>query len=227
MDKDTWADRPSQDRIPVAATGYPLIFLSAFVTLVFALLGFTILSVLGLATTAFILSFFRDPDRWIPDDENAVVSPADGKIISIAAVDGNPFEQTPCTRISIFMSVFNVHVNRIPHEGRVLKIHYDEGKFFSANLDKASESNERNAVLVETEKGTQICFVQIAGLIARRIICGLKPGDEVVRGRRFGMIRFGSRLDVYVPADFKPVLSVGEHVRAGGSILGYLQEDAA
>jgi len=120
------------------------------------------------------------------------------------------------------MSVFNVHVNRIPYDGRVTAVEYNPGKFFSANLDKASRDNEQNAIFLETEKKQKICFVQIAGLIARRIICKAQTGDKVFRGQRFGMICFGSRLDVYLPADAKLNVSVGDRVKAGSSILGYL-----
>ncbi len=123
------------------------------------------------------------------------------------------------------MSVFNVHVNRIPHEGKVSKISYFPGKFFSANLDKASKENEHNAVFIETDMGKKICMVQIAGLIARRIICRLQEGDVVSRGDRFGIICFGSRLDVYLPPDAKICVRVGNRVKAGETILGYLKND--
>ena len=125
-------------------------------------------------------------------------------------------------KISIFMSVFNVHVNRVPYNGRVKEIDYYPGKFFSANLDKASQQNEHNAVSIEMENGKPLCVVQIAGLIARRIICHIKPGDQVLRGQRFGLICFGSRLDIYLPTDIKLKSAVGDKVKAGTSILGVL-----
>ena len=125
-------------------------------------------------------------------------------------------------KISIFMSIFNVHVNRIPHEGRVKKIHYFPGKFFSANLDKASTHNEHNAIFIETEGNKNICTVQIAGLIARRIICKLQKDDIVIRGQRFGLICFGSRLDVYLPPEINLKVTVGDKVKAGTSVLGDL-----
>ena len=133
------------------------------------------------------------------------------------------FFRDACRKISIFMSVFNVHVNRVPYNGQVREIDYYPGKFFSANLDKASEQNEHNAVSIEMETGQPLCVVQIAGLIARRIICHIRPGDNVIRGQRFGLICFGSRLDVYLPAEIKLRTAVGDKVKAGTSILGQLE----
>ncbi|MBW1841466.1 MAG: phosphatidylserine decarboxylase family protein [Deltaproteobacteria bacterium] len=222
MDRFYRSDAPSHIAFPVASAGYPLIFAAAFTTAVFALLGLTIPALIGLAATFFICYFFRDPDRVIPSQTGAVVSPADGKIISAGAVDNSPFFNRDCIKISIFMSVFNVHVNRVPHEGRIKKVNYNPGKFFSANLDKASHDNEQNAVLLETEDGRDICMVQVAGLIARRIICKIQAGDIVARGQRFGLICFGSRLDVYLPPDTDLKVTVGDRVNAGTSVLGDL-----
>jgi phosphatidylserine decarboxylase len=175
---------------------------------------------IGLAVTFSICFFFRDPDRVVPNYDGAVVSPADGKVVFAAPVDNSRFVEGSCIKISIFMSIFNVHVNRIPHEGQVKAVHYYPGKFFSANLNKASKHNEHNAVFVETEEGKNICTVQIAGLIARRIICKLQEGDTVARGGRFGLICFGSRLDVYLPPDTTLKVAVGNRVKAGTSVLG-------
>ena len=222
MHKFSWPDVPSQVALPVAKAGYPLIFTFAFITAVFALLQFKILTLIALSTTLFISYFFRDPDRVVPNAEAAVISPADGKVVATDKLESSSFFEGPCRKISIFMSVFNVHVNRIPHEGRVTGISYHPGKFFSANLDKASASNERNAVFLETAEGKKICVVQIAGLIARRIICKVQADDTVIRGQRFGMICFGSRLDVYLPLNTKINVSVGDKVKAGTSILGDL-----
>lgn len=221
MEEFSYPDPPGSYAFPVAKAGLPLIISFAFITLVFAILGFTALAVGGLLITFAIGLFFRDPDRVVPNEEGAVVSPADGKVIYIDTVTHSPFYSGTCVKVSIFMSVFNVHVNRIPHEGMVKRIGYHPGKFFSANLDKASRENEHNAVWVETRKGREICFVQIAGLIARRIICNIQKGDTVKRGERFGMICFGSRLDVYLPEDTRLNVSVGNKVQAGYSILGY------
>ncbi|MBU1570301.1 MAG: phosphatidylserine decarboxylase family protein [Proteobacteria bacterium] len=220
--------RPDQDNHPafsIAKPGYYFIIASVFATAVFALTGVASVAIAGLAVTVFICYFFRDPDRVVPMEEGAVVSPADGRVIIAGPVDENPFFEGMSIKISIFMSVFNVHVNRIPHEGRVLKISYSPGKFFSANLDKASKENEHNAVLIETDTGKKICMVQIAGLIARRIICRLKEGDVVSRGDRFGIICFGSRLDVYLPSDAKTCVQLGSRVKAGETILGYIKND--
>jgi len=216
------SDPPSQTAFPVARTGYSFIFASAFTTCVFALLELAAPALLGLIVTFFICFFFRDPDRVVPNGKGLVVSPADGRVLSAGRVGSGPFSEEPCIRISIFMSVFNVHVNRIPHEGRVKSIRYSPGKFFSANLRKASGHNEHNAVLLETDDGNYICVVQIAGLIARRIICRLQENETVPRGQRFGMICFGSRLDVYLPPDSKLRITAGDRVKAGTSVLGDL-----
>ncbi len=217
------SDIPSQTAFPVAKAGYPFIFASAFTTFVFALLGLVVLSLIGLVATFFICYFFRDPDRVIPNSAGAVVSPADGKIISAVLVDNSPFFEGSSMKVSIFMSIFNVHVNRIPYEGQIKSIQYHPGKFFSANLDKASADNEHNAVFIETEDGQNICAVQIAGLIARRIICNVQKGDHVDRGQRFGLICFGSRLDVYLPSGIQLKAAVGDTVKAGASVLGDLR----
>ena len=220
MDQYSRPDPPSQTAFPVARAGYPFILVAAFSTAVLALLGLTTLTLIGLVVTFCICGFFRDPDRVIPVAKGAVVSPADGKVIAASVVDNSPLFNGEAMKISIFMSVFNVHVNRVPYSGRVKEIDYYPGKFFSANLDKASQQNEHNAVSIEMEDGKPFCVVQIAGLIARRIICHLQPGDPVLRGQRFGLICFGSRLDVYLPTDIKLTSAVGDKVKAGTSILG-------
>ncbi len=214
---------PQKKILPVARPGYSFIAISAFITAGFALLGLGALALLGLFVTLFICYFFRDPKRIITDRNGAVVSPADGKIISAGRWRDAEFFDGECNKISIFMSLFNVHVNRIPHEAKVKKICYVSGKFFSAYLDKASKKNEHNAVFLETKDGKKLCVVQIAGLIARRIVCRIKKNDSVARGERFGMIRFGSRLDVYLPSETKLHVDVGDKVKAGASVLGYLE----
>lgn len=222
MDNFSWSDPPSHFAFPVATAGYPYIFVSVFTTAVFALLELTAPALIGLAVTFFICYFFRDPDRVVPNPAGAVVSPADGKVILAEPVGDSIFFKGNCIKISIFMSIFNVHVNRIPHEGRVKRVNYHPGKFFSANLDKASRDNEQNAIFIETQEGRNICVVQIAGLIARRIICRIQEGDVVSRGQRFGLICFGSRLDVYLPPDTNLAVAVGDKVSAGTSVLGDL-----
>jgi len=220
MKQYSWSDTPGQFAFQVEKAGYPVILACAFITAVFALLDMAWPAMIGIVTTLSICFFFRDPDRVIPNGAGIVVSPADGKILDISKTDNQRFYEGPCTKISIFMSVFNVHVNRVPCKGEIKNIRYIPGKFVSANLDKASIENEHNAVFLETEEGLRICFVQIAGLIARRIICKVQKGDILLRGQRFGLICFGSRLDVYLPADFQPEVSVGDKVQAGASILG-------
>ena len=157
MDKFSWSNPSSHTAFPVASAGYPFIFASAFTTTVFAMLELTAPALICLAITFFICYFFRDPDRVIPSDNVSVVAPADGKVILVGPEGNSPFFKGECIKISIFMSIFNVHVNRIPHEGRVKTISYYPGKFFSANLDKASEQNEHNAVFLETKEGRNIC----------------------------------------------------------------------
>ncbi len=223
MEKFFWSDPLSHTAFPVAKPGYGVIGASAFATAIFAIIGLTALAFFGLVVTFFVCWFFRDPDRVIPSKEGAVVSPADGKVIIRDIVEDCPFMEGPCLKISIFMSIFNVHVNRIPYEGTISRVVYNPGKFFTANLDKASQDNEQNAIVLKTENDKKICFVQIAGLVARRIICGVQEGDSLSRGQRFGMICFGSRLDVYLPSDTKPKVFIGEKVKAGTSVLGYLK----
>ncbi len=223
MDKFTRSDLPNQTAFPIANAGYALIIGAAFATTVLALLGLTTLTLVGLVVIFCICGFFRDPDRIIPDEKGIIVSPADGKVILTDLTDDTPFFSGQALKISIFMSVFNVHVNRIPYDGRIKEIDYHPGKFFSANLDKASLENEHNAVFIEMDNGKPLCVVQVAGLIARRIICRIQPGDHVIRGQRFGLICFGSRLDVYLPPDIKLRVAPGDKVKAGTSILGHCE----
>ena len=215
-------DPPQTSALPVANAGYPFIGAAAFCTFVFALLEIAWLAILGLIATFFITYFFRDPERFVPSPENAVVSPADGRVVQAEVVDQNPFIEGRCLKIGIFMSIFNVHVNRIPYTGTIENTIYKPGKFVSADKAAASLQNEQQALVLETEKGQKIGFVQIAGLVARRIICRVQPGDAVIRGERFGMICFGSRLDVYLPAEASAEVAKGDKVKAGQSILVYL-----
>ncbi len=211
------------NRLPVAREGLPFILTGCFVTLILFLLGLLILPVITALLTLFTLYFFRDPDREIPAQERAVLSPADGKVVELRKFedDVNPLGE-PALRVSIFMSVFNVHVNRIPTNGKILGVSYHPGKFLSANLDKASAENENNKILLETDDGKKLMTVQIAGLIARRIVCWIRENDLVIAGNRFGLIRFGSRLDVYLPYDSQITVQLNQKVRAGESRLGFL-----
>lgn len=209
-------------KIPVASEGFPFIGLAVFCTLVLALLGFTAPTFISFALTLFILAFFRDPERFVPLGEDEIVSPADGKVIIAEKVDDNPFTKKEALKVSIFMNVFNVHVNRIPISGLVSDIIYKPGKFYSADSIKGGLENEYCGVVTTTSTGHQVAYVQIAGLIARRIICWLEPGDQAQKGLRFGLIRFGSRVDLYLPVDSEISVKVGEKVRAGESIIGTL-----
>lgn len=223
MNNFSWPEKPSLTAFPIARPGYAFILVAAFTTILLAFIGFSTLSFIALLITLFICFFFRDPDRVIPDQDGVVSSPADGKVIFAETIDENPYIDGSCKKISIFMSVLNVHVNRIPFNGTVKEIRYFPGKFFNASFDKASSDNERNALIIETENGVKYATVQIAGLVARRIICGIQEGDLVHRGTRFGLICFGSRLDIYLPVDSELSVKVGDKVQAGTSILGYLK----
>jgi phosphatidylserine decarboxylase len=208
-------------RIPLAREGYPFILASIFVIIATWVIGLREVSYFSLGLAIFIISFFRDPERDIPSEEGSVVSPADGKIIIVDRISEDRFLKKEAIKISIFMNVFNVHVNRVPASGKVLGVFYNPGKFFSADKDKASLENEQNALLIEAKNGKRFVVNQIAGLIARRIVCYSKEGDILEKGKRFGMIRFGSRLDVYLPVACKTNISIGDKVKAGSSILAY------
>ncbi len=169
----------------------------------------------------FVLQFFRDPPRAIPDAANAVVAPADGKVIAVGDAE-DPYLKRPAKRISIFMNVFNVHSNRAPVGGEVRERWYSAGRFLNAALDKASAENERNALWLRTDQGEDVVFVQVAGLIARRILCYVDPGARLERGERYGFIRFGSRVDVYLPPSADMKVALGDKVSSGRDIIATL-----
>jgi phosphatidylserine decarboxylase len=171
----------------------------------------------------FVLQFFRDPRRVVPTEPGLVVAPADGRIIW-TGVEQDPYLDRKSYKISIFMNVFNVHSNRIPVAGQIRKSWYNAGKFFNAAMDKASLENERNALWIRTEQGLDITCVQVAGLIARRIMCYAEEGEDMRRGQRYGFIRFGSRVDLFLPLHFEPLVECGTHTVGGVSILGKLGE---
>ncbi len=184
----------------------------------------------GLVLTVWCFYFFRDPERVTPDIKDVVVSPADGivqMITKVKAPEELGMGNKQYTRVSVFMSVFNVHVNRAPAEGKITKAVYVPGKFLNATLDKASKDNERQLLAMKTVSGKDICFVQIAGLVARRILCEAKEGMTYKAGERFGLIRFGSRLDVYLPDGVEPQVCVGQTMVAGESIIANLADGAA
>jgi len=185
---------------------------------------------IGVGLTVWCYYFFRDPERVTPSRPGLVISPADG-IVSLIEPAVPPAElgmpDAPLTRISVFMNVFNCHVNRAPVAGEIAAVAYRPGKFFNASLDKASADNERNSLCIRTPDGRDLAVVQIAGLVARRIVCFVRPGDAVAAGERFGLIRFGSRLDVYLPEGVVPLVSVGQTMIAGETVLADLGAPAA
>ena len=171
----------------------------------------------------FVLQFFRDPPREVPADPRAVVSPADGRIVVVGKAR-DPYRDCDALKISVFMNVFNVHSNRLPVDGIVGKVEYHAGSFFNAALDKASLENERNALLMTTRTGQEITCVQVAGLIARRILCYVGVGADLLRGQRYGFIRFGSRVDLYLPLDAEPRAAIGDKVYASETVLARLAD---
>lgn len=211
------------ENTPIAVEGLPFAIPLLIVSAVLWYFGFLCTATFSTLLTVFVLWFFRNPERVTPHDPSAVISPADGKIIVAEEVNEEKYLKEKALKISIFMNVFNVHVNRAPYSGKVLDVIYNEGKFISANLDKASMDNEQNAVILDIGSGKRIMFVQIAGLIARRIVCYLKTADSVEKGKRMGLIRFGSRVDVYLPSGSAMNVKIGDKVVAGETIIGFLK----
>lgn len=210
----------------VHSAGWPFIGIAAVVALVLSFFG-GVAFLVGLILAAWVVYFFRDPTRITPIKEGLVVSPADGRVVAVADVVPDQdlgLGSEPRKRISIFLNVFDVHVNRSPVDGEVAHVHYRPGKFLNASLDKASVDNERNALALTMSgehayAGQRIGVVQIAGLIARRILCTAKPGDKLLAGQRFGLIRFGSRTDVYLPQGMTPLVCVGQRMIGGETVL--------
>lgn len=184
------------------------------------IVGWGIFAFLSFAAAAFSAFFFRNPERTHSPESGTIISPADGKILSVTQGAAAPVTGELCTKISIFMSAFNVHVNRFPMEARVEDVKYIPGKFFVASMDKACEENERNIILLADDSSRKIVMVQIAGLVARRIVCYVKPGDKLRKGERFGMIKFGSRVDLYLPPCVEIAVKAGEKVLSGATIIG-------
>lgn len=213
---------------PMHPEGFRFLAIFAAITLVLFLL-WEPLGWIGVGLTVWCYYFFRDPERVTPDRPGLVVSPADG-IVSLIEPAVPPAElgmaDMPLTRVSVFMSVFNCHVNRSPAAGEVTAISYRPGKFFNASLDKASADNERNSLRIRMADGRDLAVVQIAGLVARRILSFVKPGDRLGTGERFGLIRFGSRLDVYLPPGVEPLVRVGQTMVAGETVLADLNPTA-
>jgi len=210
---------------PIHRAGWPFIAAFAAVT---AVLGFAVAPALGwvgLIATAWCVYFFRDPDRVTPTRPGLLVSPADGRVVLIGPAVPPPelgMGDEARTRVSVFLNVFNVHVNRVPADGEVVRAEYHPGKFLNASLDKASEENERMAIRHRLPDGREIAYVQIAGLVARRILCDLKGGETVRAGQRFGIIRFGSRTDLYLPEGVNPLVVIGQTVLGGETVIADL-----
>ena len=200
----------------------PFLVAAAGITAAVAFLGIPWLTVPVAVLAFFVFWFFRDPERNSPLDDRLILSPADGKIVGVEEVSEDRFLKDRAVRVSIFLNVFNVHVNRVPCAGRILNIAYQPGRFLMAQKPDASIQNEQNAVLLETPRGQKILFIQIAGLIARRILCWVKEGDVVKQGNRFGMIRFGSRTDLYLPLSAKVSVKPGDCVKGGLTVIGEL-----
>lgn len=211
--------------VPIAREGRPFIAIFAVATIILAMIADWLL-VPGLILTAWCVYFFRDPDRVTPVRTGLVISPADGVVVSVGPAPW-PKElnmgEGEVQRVCIFMNVFDVHVNRTPVDGRVVKLAYVPGAFVNASLDKASEKNERQLVAMETRDGKPIAFVQIAGLVARRIVCKISEGQTLLAGERMGLIRFGSRVDVYLPEGVAPHVTLGQRCVAGETVIADLE----
>ncbi len=210
-----------ENQWPIAKEGLPFLLPITLLTLVFILTGPKILMVLGILLTLFMAFFFRNPKRKVPSLENVILSPADGRIIHIGECQEDRFLKQRALKVSIFMSLFDVHINRAPVSGEILQRSYHPGRFTIASREKASLMNEQNAFVMEAEERFKILLVQIAGFVARRIVCYPRAGDKLKRGEIFGLIRFGSRVDLYLPTEVQPIVRLGQHVKGGESIIGY------
>jgi phosphatidylserine decarboxylase len=216
--------RPAYPHPFIAREGWPFLAVAVAAAVLVAWLAGVWWSLPLWIAALFVLQFFRDPPREVPDDPAAVVSPADGRIVAVEKAR-DPWLQRDALKISVFMNVFNVHSNRAPVDGEVKQVWYHAGRFINAALDKASLENERNAVWLRTRSGRDVTCVQVAGLIARRILCYVGAGAALSRGERFGFIRFGSRVDVYLPTDAQPAAAIGDKVYAAESVLARLAQD--
>jgi phosphatidylserine decarboxylase len=209
--------------IPFAKEGIPFIGAAVGVTLVVGWLGWTFVAVGAAILTLFVSWFFRNPFRVVPQGSRVVVAPGDGKVIAIQEEFEPRFIKERSIRISIFLNVFDVHINRVPCEGIIEDVQYQPGLFLVASKPDATLRNEQNALMIRTAQGAKVLCVQVAGLIARRIVCWISPGDRAVRGERFGLIRFGSRMDTFFPVGTAVKVAVGDRVKGGETILGELR----
>ena len=210
---------------PIAREGFPFIAIFIVVAVAGSLLNtaYPLLNGVLWVLALWCIWFFRDPDRDTPTVSNAVIAPADGRVVAIEEVEAAPLSGEPARKFSIFMNVFNVHVNRSPMAGKITDLAYHEGRFLNAALDKASIENERMEILLTLEDGTNLPFVQVAGLVARRIVCRAGIGDSLAVGERFGLIRFGSRVDVYLPLSAEVKMGLGDITQAGESVIAQLK----
>ncbi|HUI67806.1 MAG TPA: phosphatidylserine decarboxylase family protein [Nitrospirota bacterium] len=208
--------------IPVASEGWPFIIPLMVLTVLLLTFGWNNIGCVSLALTLFILFFFRDPERSVPEGKDVVVSPADGKVIVVKDIYEPDYLKQDVKQISIFLSVFNVHVNRAPCDGTVETVKYNPGRFHVASVDKASLDNEQTAVVI-TKGKYKVLVKQIAGLIARRIVCYAKPGDMIKTGERYGLIRFGSRVDIFLPKETELKVKVGDRIKGARDIIGVLK----
>jgi phosphatidylserine decarboxylase len=201
----------------IAREGYPLIFGAAILALLALVVGWIGLGIILALIALAVTGFFRDPERQAPKGDGLIVAPADGKVVSVA--DVNPAFLASAKRVSIFLSPLDVHINRMPVEGKIEKITYQRGKFLAAYRDEASQRNEQNALTIVDSAGTKFGVVQIAGVLARRIVCRAKTGDRLARGERFGLIMFGSRTDTYLPESYQIEVVEGQRVKGGETVL--------
>lgn len=208
--------------------GFVIILIAAVITLIAAATLGKTFGWIGTILTLWCIFFFRNPIRSVPQIDDVVLSPADGIVVDVSysklpeEIDSE--EKDQMLKISIFLNIFNVHVNRVPSDGKIKKLHYHNGKFLNASLDKASKENERQTILMKTNSGKEIAFVQIAGLLAKRIVCDLEEDMDVKAGERFGIIKFSSRMDIYLPKEITPRVSVGQTMIGGETIIAYLND---
>ncbi|MEY4528151.1 MAG: Phosphatidylserine decarboxylase proenzyme [Nitrospirota bacterium] len=209
--------------IPFAKEGFPFIGTAAGVTLCAGWLGWTPVAVIGAGLTLFVSWFFRNPARVVPEGAGLVVAPGDGKVIAIEEEFEPRYLKEKSLRITIFLNVFDVHINRIPCEGTIEDVQYQPGLFLVASKPEATVKNEQNALMIKATSGVKVLCVQVAGLIARRIVCWVSPKDRAIRGERYGLIRFGSRMDTFLPLGTNVRVAVGDRVKGGETILGDLR----
>jgi phosphatidylserine decarboxylase len=209
--------------VPFAKEGIPFIAVPAGVTLLAGWLGWVVPAVGAALLTAFVAWFFRNPARVIPKDPHLVVASGDGKVIAIEEEFEPRYLKDRAVRVTIFLNVFNVHINRMPCDGMVEDVQYQPGAFLVASRPEATLRNEQNALMIRTTEGIKVLCVQVAGLIARRIVCWASPKDPAVRGERFGLIRFGSRMDTFLPIGTSLRVAIGDHVKGGETVIGELR----